>query len=690
LTAQLLPALVLHLVLGLALTTLVWGCGLGLARAAGLDSVFAFPFGLALVLAAAALVLYSPWLGALSLALLVSAPALSLHRRVRLPPEVSRALAWGSPAAVGLALALGSYYHGPGRTYDSWAGGDVAFYAGRIAAVKHSLFPFPDLAAAGHRFTYAEVGPSLVGGALTWFPSFDPFLFGATTLPLVGMMSVLVGFALLERPVQPRWTDVLVVTTLAVSMTSYGSWLVESSPVALAVPLVFPMYALYRRTVTLPMLVSGTALLAFLCVCLKVLMLLPLAVLVGAAVLRDHRRALSGRRGALLVGGLVVVAAAVVATLFATAGSFGELVHLRVSTWERIRDVRDVTRTSYAPGGPAVFLAGLLVLSAALARERRYALVLAVALPTLLMQFVDGINFEIAVDAAVFAAALDLWARPARRAGWLVAAGVLLSAAVVARDIAPLRTGAVFALLIAAVVASGLAAAVHSTRLYGAAMFALGTGLVFAFAGRGVLAFVAPFAIAGAIVAAQSLGRGARTAAALGVAVIAFAALGATAVAAHRENFRLRARTTATGVRPPLTREDWEAWRWVRRSTPRRSLLFTSLTGHVLQDAGTSTGAKTADAANGWNYYPMIGRRQLYIAGWVNGDYRDDAEGLTERLGSNDAVLAGSVRPCDVPEAGSYAPYYVVLERSQRPPPRSRLLHQNAALAVYRLAGCGL
>jgi hypothetical protein len=243
-TAQLLPALVLHVVLGLALTALVWGCGLGLARVGGLGAAFAYPLGLALVLAAAALVLTSAWLGLLSLLILGSAVALSARPGLRLRPEIARTLAGGTPAAVGLALALGAYYHGPGRTYDSWAGGDIAFYAGRIAAVRHSLFPLPDLAAAGHRFTYAEIGPSLLGAALSWLPGFDPFLFGATTLPLVGMLSVLVGFALLERPLEPRWIDVLVVTTLAVSMTSYGSWLVESSPVALAVPLVFPMYAL--------------------------------------------------------------------------------------------------------------------------------------------------------------------------------------------------------------------------------------------------------------------------------------------------------------------------------------------------------------------------------------------------------------------------------------------------------------
>ena len=316
-TAQLLPALVLHLLLGVALTALVWGCGLGLARTAGLGAVFAYPFGLALVLVAAALALATAWLGIASLLLVASALALTARRGVRLERAVARSLAWGSPAAVGLALALGSYYHGPGRTYDSWAAGDVAFYAGRIAAVRHSLFPFPDLAAAGHHFTYAEVGPSLAGAALSWVPGFDPFLFDAATLPLVGMLSVLAGFALFERPLEARWTDVLVVTTLAASMTSYGSWLVESSPVALAVPLVFPMVALYRKPVTLPRLVAATAVLALLCVGLKVLMLLPLAVLVGAAFLRDHRRSLAGGRGALLAGGLVLVAAAVVAMLFA-------------------------------------------------------------------------------------------------------------------------------------------------------------------------------------------------------------------------------------------------------------------------------------------------------------------------------------------------------------------------------------
>ena len=174
------------------------------------------------------------------------------------------------------------------------------------------------------------------------------------------------------------------------------------------------------------------------------------------------------------------------------------------------------------------------------------------------------------------------------------------------------------------------------------------------------------------------------------MAAIAVAALGATAVAADRENFRLRPRTTAVGLRPPLSRHDWEMWRWVRMRTPHRSLVFTSLTGHVLREADTSIGPETTDDGNGWNYYPMTGGRQLYIAGWINGDYRDDARGLTARLNSNDAVLAGHSRPCDVPGAGSYAPYYVVLERSQRPPPRARLLHDNSALAVYRLGGCGL
>ena len=118
--------------------------------------------------------------------------------------------------------------------------------------------------------------------------------------------------------------------------------------------------------------------------------------------------------------------------------------------------------------------------------------------------------------------------------------------------------------------------------------------------------------------------------------------------------------------------------------------MFTSLTGHVLRDAERQPAGKTADAGNGWNYYPMTGRRQLYIAGWINGDYRDDAHGLTARLSSNDAVLAGRSRPCDVPEASSYAPYYVVLERSQRPPPRSRLLHGTARSPSTGSRGCGL
>lgn len=644
--------------------------------------MFAYPAGLTLVLVAAALELYTPWLGIVALALLGWPLFLLVRRRASLATmwrTVRRPLAWGTPAALALALSLGAYYHGPGPNYDSGAGGDIVFYAGRIAAVRHSLFPFTDLSVAGRHFTYAEVGPSVIGAVLSHLPGFDPFLFNAVALPLAAMLSVLIGLGIVGRPQRNvRGADVLIVTMLSVAMLHYGSWLVESSPVTLSIALAFAMWVLYREPRALRWLIAWSALLAVLSLFTKVLILIPLGVLFCAVLLRDHRRNLRTRDVVLLGAGAAVVLVGVAGSLFVTASWFSRLFHYYFFTAHDIRGLRNLSRTNYAPAGPILNDLGIAFLAIGLARQRRYAIAVAAALPIFVAQFLAGINVQIAAATAAFIAAIDLWTRPAqlKLVSWLGAAGVFLCAAVVVRDIAPLRTTMVFDLLLAATIAAGFIATLPSARFLRLSVAALGIGLVFALAGRGVLAFVAPFAVLFLLARVQAPRIGTRVAAFAGLGAVLIALVGATAVAVHRDNFRIRAHSSFASAQLLLSRDDWDAWHFVKTKTEPGSLVFTSLTG------------RTVDEHHGWNYYAMLGARQSYVAGWIDNDLSVNEPALIAILAANSDVLSGRRQGCDVSNGAGHPAYYAVLQRGERPPPHATLVHRNASLFVYRLAAC--
>ena len=678
-------AVLVQLAVAFVLTAIAWGVGLGVlssprpAEVSRVPAEFAYPIGLALTFVAAGLLLVRPWLGVVSLVVigwplgrLVRQPAfaLAVWRCARRP------LALGVPPAVALAVALGWYYHGPGPTYDSNAGGDIAFYAGRIIAIRYSLFPFSDLAAAGRHYTHGEVGASLLGGAFSYLPRFDPFLFNATALPLAGMLSLLVGFALLPRTATRSARDLFVAVTVATGMVSYVSWFVESVPVTLSAPLAFSIYALYRRRSSLGALVGLTALLAALCLATKVLVLLPLAVLAATPLVRDHRNSLRGRAVWVAVAAIVIAAAAVIATLFVTASWFTNRIGFGFVGFTPFRRLGDATRTEFRPAGDAIFLIGVVLVSAGLVRARRYALAAAIVVPTALAQFVQGLSLAAGTCAAALIIAADVWMKPLRKGFALVATGgVGLCAALAVRDIAPLRSALVFALLLAATVAVGLAATVGSTKLYPKAIARFAPGLVFALAGRGVLAFLAPFSIAFLIPYVPSRSALARTFATVSVALVLLAMLAASAVAVRRDTFGLSPHRMA-GLRPVLSRDDWDAWHYVRTRTPPRALIFTSLTG------------LTVDEHHGWNYYAMLGGRQIYIAGWIENDISVHQDQLVRRLQTNADVLGGRLTPCELGAGWSLGPYYAVLRRSDAVPPHARLVHENPSLAVYRLASC--
>lgn len=122
-----------------------------------------------------------------------------------------------------------------------------------------------------------------------------------------------------------------------------------------------------------------------------------------------------------------------------------------------------------------------------------------------------------------------------------------------------------------------------------------------------------------------------------------------------------------------LTRADYALWNHVADTVPVDALVFTSQTGP--QVTGTQ----------GWNYYPGIAGRQVYLAGWSNGRLVVDRAQRARRLRLNREVLSGRLPPTLLRLSRRYGAYYAVLLRGERAPISFRLVYGNERFALYRI-----
>jgi hypothetical protein len=121
---------------------------------------------------------------------------------------------------------------------------------------------------------------------------------------------------------------------------------------------------------------------------------------------------------------------------------------------------------------------------------------------------------------------------------------------------------------------------------------------------------------------------------------------------------------------PTLTREDHDVWAEVRERVPDDGLVFTSETGPEI------TGTQ------GWNYYPGVAGRQVYLAGWSSSPLLVDEAELARRLALNRAVLDGR-DPRTIPLDRSYGSFYAVVESDA--PPAWRPLYANERFGLYEI-----
>jgi hypothetical protein len=625
-------SVVLHTVLGVALAGVVWAVGLGYLRAltrgrmGRVEAVDAYPLGLLAVTVYAVLVLLEPWLGLLAAAL-VLAPVVGLLRdrgelSVLLRPLAGPFL-WALPAVAGFSIVLGVLLHGPDEERDSRAFGDMFFYVNKLVSAADSLIPFRDLLAEGQNIIYVEGAPSFVGAMLSDLPGLDPVLFHTSVLPAFLLSSLCIGLALFERDESRTaraaafWPAVLAL--LLVAMVPYPTWLTESPPLAVSLPLTFSLYRLWadERMELTRFVVLGSVLGVDLLLT-KVVAAIPLAVLVVFALYRRYRSHPSFRRIALGVGvGLSVAAAVMIALLFLTASWYARLFEFEFFPAEAAEGLWSQLDTrSTQEAAPALTIAGELLLLAAVVRARNWAIATALGIGLAAAWLLGGQAFDGAIGTANMLVALLFWRRRdlfSAQAPLILAAAVVLGLSVWFREIYGVRAGLVLLVL------------------FGLALLP--------------------------VVAAR-------------LRQVGFAAAAASLVAlagAWSADVRL------TQAAVTLTPADYDIWQRVNEIAPDDSLVFTTMTGRRITPQ------------EGWNNYPSIAGRQLYLAGWYDGRLTSDRNEVDRRLALNADVLSGKLAPAALDLSRSYGSYFAVTRHSERVPRRFRLLYANRKFSLYRI-----
>lgn len=655
---------VYHAVLGVLLAVAVWGVGLGwlLLRSRRAAAIDAYAVGLLVVTAAAFLALLSSWLVPFSLAL-VLVPLVALRHAREAAALAWRPLAWALPGALGLGVALGLLQHGPTEEADSSAYGDMLFYVNKLVSATQTVVPFHDLLAEGQRIIYTEGAPSFLGGALAWLPGLDPVLYHAAALPAFLGASVAIGLGLSRAArTAPAWTAAAA-ALVAIVLVPYPTWITESPPIALAIPLAFSIARLTEERLPARTVAALAGLVAVDLFLTKVVGLVVLAVVAAFVLFRRlDRRAIP-----YAAAGLCAAAALAIAALFLTAGWYADLLKakfLPLDAWRGVREQLDHRDTQAA--APAFAIVGEALLGLALVRLRLWPYAAALGAAVLGSWFAGGYGFDVAVGLAVLLAALAFWRDPSllvRARVLMPAAGVALALSAWFRDVSAARAGFVLVVLLAVALFGAFATSAGAP--WRASAYGLAAGAVaiaIGLTGRSVVGLVVLGMLALVPLVAR---RPAVVGATLAIAALLSAGLAARA--ATRDDLTLSHQAVT------LTRDDYRMWRRVHELVPRDGLVFTSLTGEVV------------DARHGWNNYPSIAGRQLYVAGWYDGRLVARPDERRRRLALNADVLAARVPPGSVPTARRFGSFYAVLWRAETPPPSFRPLYANGLLALYRI-----
>ena len=392
----------------------------------------------------------------------------------------------------------------------------------------------------------------------------------------------------------------------------YPSWLTETPPAAFALPLVFSLWRIWRDELETRWLVVLSAVVALDYFQTKVIATMALGLLLLAGLVERHRHRPDFRRvAAIAAASLALGAAVMIGLLFTFASWYTGLAKPKALPLDAVRGLTDGD-PDLRSLGLVCLVAGELLLLAALARARIWALCAVLVVTVLPSWFLSGYGFDIALVSELFLAALLLLAGIRLDLRLTLAAGALLVFAAVARE--PLGPQPGFVLAVALLVALG-AVVVRSPAVVRVGAVAAAAAVALALAVRG--------------------------------------GLDDPAVA--------------------ITTADHDIWAEVERHVPEDGLVFTTLTG------------LDVTPHEGWNNYPAVAERQVFIAGWYDGRLVSHERDRDRKLAENRSVLTGRTQPRELELSRAYPAYYAVVRGSERVPPSFRRVYANADYVLYEI-----
>jgi hypothetical protein len=122
-----------------------------------------------------------------------------------------------------------------------------------------------------------------------------------------------------------------------------------------------------------------------------------------------------------------------------------------------------------------------------------------------------------------------------------------------------------------------------------------------------------------------------------------------------------------------ITTADRDIWAQVEQRVPEDALVFTTLTG------------LDVTPHEGWNNYPSVAGRQLFLAGWYDGRLVSHEDHRDRKLAQSRAVLTGRTLPQELELSRGYSSYYAVARRSERVPASFRLIYANDEYVLYEI-----
>ena len=562
--------------------------------------------------------------------------------------EMTIAALLAAPALL-FPVRSGLQWHGPTELLNGQTFGDTTLYITQMVSAQLSAFPMADLRLAGEVFGYFNSGPAYVGAAAVGLiPTVDPFLFFAVSMPtfgVVGAIVVLCGQNCMSGGSGSRsWPGVglgrgLLVGIVFGAAVPYADWIVESPPVAFALP-IMPAFAPLLARSSGPAPAAVLTLVGLVVSLFSKVFLLPALVGMGLAA-----TAKAVRHAMILAAVLAAVASLVSLSLLVMHADILHVIfRLGFRPLPIITDL--IAAPEYFNVRAACYLVAELAVVAALIRRLR-PLPAAAVLAAMLFYWVMHSWALIARVALFVILAADLCARPDDRRGWIAA----------------LIAG------LAGLVGVGLAA--HFPWAFGPAgwlvwplaprlghSLALSAGLAFAVVGcRAML-------MRTTIRETDDRGRSGPpwtlTATSLGILVAA------TVLSVVRYEPRAAA---------PFTPELAGVWEAVAQRTPAEAMVFTDQTGPSL------------GMLEGYNGFAPLGRRQVFMAGWLNSRLTFDELARDERLRLNRQVLDGVLPPHGaVPDV---VVAYAVVGQARSVPETFSLMYRNDEYALYRIQDTG-